>query len=659
MEIPIFNDIIIIFALAVFVLFLCHKLKIPSIVGFLLTGILAGPHGLALVKSVEQVEIIAELGVVLLLFSIGLEFSFKSLMEIKKTVLLGGSVQVGLSIFLTFAIARLTGIPINQAVFLGFLVSLSSTAIVLKQLGERAELDTPHGKIDLGILIYQDIIVVAMMLFTPLLGSGEVVAEPIGSVLLKIVLVILLVILLANYIIPPLLYHITRTQSRELFLLSIILICFFVGWLTSSAGLSLALGAFLAGLIIAESEYSHQALGNIIPFLDTFTSLFFVSIGMLLNIGSLLDYWGIILLLTLGLLGMKCMVGALATIILGYPLRTAIMVGFALCQVGEFSFILAQTGMEFNIIGGSLYQGFLSASILSMMLTPFLISMAPRIAQLCCSMPLPERLRSGIYPWITEMESPGGLEDHLLIIGYGINGKNLARAAKFAGIPYAILEINAKTVREEKEKGEPIYFGDAGQEIVLSNLNVQAARIAVVAISDPVAARRVTALLRRMQPSIHIIVRIRFISDVSDLHQLGANEVIPEEYETSVEIFARVLAKYMLPRDEIEEFIDQVRKEDYEMFRNISRRATKFSHINYSLANLDISTLKVKEGSRLVDKSLLEIDLRKEYGVSVLAIRRGSKTIANPGAEEYIYTDDYIVVLGTTEEIRNLAHIMV
>jgi CPA2 family monovalent cation:H+ antiporter-2 len=387
-EFHLLYDIVVIFAIAVVVLYLCHRLKIPSIVGFLFTGILAGPYGIALVKSVEQVESIAEIGVIFLLFSIGLEFSFKSLISIKKTILLGGSIQVGFTILFTFIIARLMNMPANQAIFLGFLVSLSSTAIVLKQLGERLEMDTPNGKTALGILIYQDIIVVAMMLFTPWLAADSVALDSLWWVLLKALVLMVAVIILSLYVLPPLLYQITRTQSRELFMLSIIVICFSIAGLTYSAGLSLALGAFLAGLIIAESEYSHQALANVIPFMDTFTSLFFVSIGMLLSVQSVWSHMGTLIIFTLAILSVKGLVAGLAAVILAYPLRIAIIVGFTLCQVGEFSFILAQTGISHGLLSPELYQGFLAASIMTMMLTPLLPYFYIGILKLKSAVPL-------------------------------------------------------------------------------------------------------------------------------------------------------------------------------------------------------------------------------------------------------------------------------
>ncbi|MDD3894620.1 MAG: cation:proton antiporter [Syntrophomonadaceae bacterium] len=647
MENGILQDIIIIAGLAVVVLYVFNRIGIPAIVGFLLTGIIAGPHGLALIKSPEQVQSIAELGVILLLFSIGLEFSFKSLINIGKTVLLGGTLQVGLTIAATFGIAFAFGLPANQALFLGFLVSLSSTAIVLKQLGERAEMDSPHGKIILGILIFQDIIVVAMMLFAPLLGSTEAQIDPIGIMLLKAVAVVVLIIILSLYVVPPLLDKITRTQSRELFLISIIVICFAVAELTYSIGLSLALGAFLAGLSISESEYSHQALANVTPFLDTFTSIFFVSIGMLLNLQVVLSNLALIILITLSVIVIKVLICVITTLILKYPLRTSVLVGLSLAQVGEFAFILSQAGIEYNIISTELYQGFLAASILTMMLTPFLISGSNRIAGLVL------KFSSGHVKSAEDFEETDFvLNNHLIIIGYGINGKNLARAAAYANIPYIILDLNSETVRKERLVGQPILYGDAVNELVLKNAEIDTARVVVIAISDPVATRRIITTIRRINPAIHIIVRTRFVADVTDLHKLGANEVIPEEYETSIEIFARVLSRYMVPIDDIEKHIDMVRSEDYEMFRSLYRIEPEGA---FSFSDIDIWSVRVGQQSYITGRNLAEIDMRNRMGITILAIQRNNDTFYNPGADAIIQPGDQLIMMGKAEQIRSAA----
>ncbi|MEA1961146.1 MAG: cation:proton antiporter [Bacillota bacterium] len=647
------GDLIRIFSVAVIVLFICHRFRVPGIVGFLLTGVIAGPHGLGLVTSVEQVEVLAELGVIVLMFSIGLEFSFRELIDIRRTVLIGGTVQVALSILMTVVIATAFKIEIRSAVFLGFLVALSSTAIVLKQLGERGELAAPQGKVDLGILIYQDLIVVPMIMFTPFLGAGGF-PEPVGLVLAKTVGVIILVILLANYIIPPLLYQVTRTGSRELFLLCIVVICFGVAWMTNQAGLSLALGAFLAGLIIAESEYSHQALGNIVPFLDTFTSLFFVSIGMLLNLSIVSQHIQTVLFLTILLIVGKALLASLATIVLGYPLRTAILVGFSICQVGEFSFILSQSGLQYQLINPALYQGFLSSAIITMMLTPFLMNLAPRFADYFLNLPFSERIKSG--KWKNQDSQDNSAPGHLSIIGYGVNGRNLARAATAANIRFKVVEINAETVRKEKKKGVPIIYGDATQETVLTATGLDSAKILVIAIHDATATRRIISLARRMNPTLHILVRTRFVADIEDLYRLGANEVIPEEYETSVEIFSRVLTRYLVPRDEIEELVEKIRKQDYDMFRSLHQPSTNFLMFkNMHLNDVEVGTVRVNERAGFAGASIHELDLRNRYEVSVLAIQRGEETISNPGGRAVIEDGDVLFVLGSQPKINEFA----
>jgi len=654
MEMPLLNDIVIIFGLSIAIIFICHRLRVPTVVGFLLTGILAGPYGLGLVKAVHEVEILAEVGVVLLLFTIGIEFSLERLLQIKKSVLMGGSIQVLLTILVTFIIARQLGQPIGESIFIGFLISLSSTAIVLKLIQERGEVDSPHGRTTLGILIFQDIIIVPMILFASLLaGATGDLGESVLVLIAKGIGIIGLVIVSARWIVPQILYQITRTRIQELFLLSVIVICLAVAWITSSAGLSLALGAFLAGLIISESEYSHHALGNILPFRDVFISFFFISIGMLLDVGFLFRQPGTIMLMALGVLVLKCIIAIFATVLLGFPLRTSILVGLALGQVGEFSFILSRTGVEHGLLAGNIYQMFLAVSVLSMVATPFIITLAPRLTDIILRLPLPKRLISGFYP-VPEIK----VEDkkhHLIIIGFGVNGRNVARAARVSGIPYAIIEMNPETVRSEQARGEPIYYGDSTQEAVLQHANIKDARIVVAAISDPTATRRITEIIRRLNPKVHLIVRTRYLQEMKPLYELGADEVIPEEFETSVEIFTRVLAKYFIPRDEIERLVAEVRSDGYEMFRSLSKESSSFSDLKLQLPDVEISTLRVAERSPLVGKSLAETELRNKYGVTVLAIRRNSQILSNPNVNMPFCANDVLFVLGPPDRIAEVA----
>ncbi|MBU2497588.1 MAG: cation:proton antiporter [Proteobacteria bacterium] len=654
MEIPLLRDILLIFGLAIAVLFVCHRLRVATIVGFLLTGLLAGPHGFGLIGAVKEVEIFAEIGVVLLLFTIGIEFSLENLLRIKRYVLLGGTLQVGMTILVAFFISRQLGLGPGQSVFVGFLVSLSSTAIVLKLLQERAEVESPQGKLALAILIFQDIIVVPMMLLIPFLAGIK--GQTQGSLVLLLIKgigFILFVLVSTKWIVPQMLYRVARTRSHELFLLSILVICFAVAFLTHSLGLSLALGAFLAGLIISETEFSHETLGNIIPFRAVFTSLFFVSIGMLLDLKFLIQHPAQVALIAFGVMILKGLLAGLTVILLGFPIRTGILAGFGICQVGEFSFILFMKGAEFSLLPAHFYQLFLDVSVLTMAVTPFVIALAPKFADMVLRWPLPRFLTNGFYG---QTQKKGArdrkrLRDHLIIIGLGFNGQNMARAAKAGGIPYVIIEMNPQTVRDERKKGEPILYGDASQEAVLEQADVKEARAVVVAIPDPLSCRRITALARKENPKIFIIVRTRFVTEMKRLYELGANQVVPEEFETSIEIFSRVLAKYLIPRDEIERMVAEARAGGYQMFRSLSKEATSLSDLKLQIPDIDITTVRVHEGSPMAGKSIAQVQLRKTYGVTLLAIQREGETISNPDADRIIQANDLLILLATPAQL--------
>lgn len=658
MELPLLYDIVVIFGVSAGMLFLCHRIRLPVVVGFLITGAFVGPHGFALVKSVHDVEIFAEIGVVLLLFTIGIEFSLEKLVRIRRSVLLGGSLQVGLTCLAAFFVARQWGKPPGEAVFLGFLAALSSTAIVLRIIQQRAEVDSPQGRTALGILIFQDIAIVPMILVTPLL-SGAAERPGMGTflpLLLKALFIILMVPVAARWIVPRILYQIARTRNQEIFLLTLILICFGTAWITSRVGLSLALGAFLAGVIISESEYSHHALGNVLPFRDVFTTFFFVSIGMLFDPGTVMGHPGTILMLTLGVLAAKAVIAFLATILTGLALRTAVMVGLSLSQIGEFSFILSREGLAHGLLGQEAYAVFLAVAALCMAVTPFLMALAPHLANRVGRWPFPERLRKGFFG-LSE-ETALSASDHVLVIGFGVIGRNVAHAAKAARIPYAVIEMNPETVKKERASGEQIFYGDASQDAVLVHANVREARVAVVAINDPSSVRGIVEKLRQHNPRLQIIVRTRYIQEIAPLRELGADDVIPEEFETAVEIFTRVLAKYLVPREEIEKLVGAVRADGYEMLRGLSKGAPSLTDLREHLHDLDICTFPVSEGSLLAGKSLREMELRKNYGVSVVAIRREDGVIPNPDADTVLRPGDLLFVLGSCEKIPDAVQIL-
>lgn len=657
MHIPLLSEVVVIFALAIVVLLACHYLRIPTIIGLLATGTIAGPYGFGFVSDIRSVEFLAEIGVILLLFTIGLEFSLRDLLKMKKAVLLGGTLQVVLTIAATILIA--INIPstssFGTAVFLGFLLSLSSTAIVLKDFQERAAVESPHGRAALAVLIFQDIAVVPMMIATPMLkGGAGVDLSKLLILVLEAVGVVVLVLLAARTVVPRILYHIARIRSRELFLLSIVVICFAVAWLTSSIGLSLALGAFLAGLVISESQYSYQALSSILPFRDIFTSIFFVSIGMLLNLQVLFKQPLIIAGLVILVFIVKILTGTSAFAIAGFSFRPALLAGIAISQIGEFSFILSRVGVNAGLLTQDMYQIFLAVSVITMALTPVILTFAPGATHRVVNSAFVRRwLRHSV-----EEEQPKVNEEmnnHLIIIGYGPSGRHLARAAKVARIPYTIIEMNPETVEEERSKGESIFYGDASQDYILEHVKIKQARVVVIAISDLFATRQAVQMARHLNPNTHIIARTRFLREEKPLFELGADEVIPEELEASVEIFSRVLAKYFVPQDDIEQLIAEIRADKYKRLRTNEVPETTFPDVRSYLSDMDITTLRVHTRSPIAGRSLQEINLRKDYGVTLIAVRRGSEIIANPGAETQLLANDVLVLMGEAEHITRLA----
>jgi len=653
MEIPLLKDILIIFGLAIVVIFVCSRVFIPATVGLLITGIIGGPHGLGLIHSVEEVEILAEIGVVLLLFTIGIEFSMENLLRVKRSVIIGGASQVIITIFVTFFISIKAGLSPVQGLFAGFLVSLSSTAIVLKILQDRAEIESPHGQTTLAVLIFQDIVVVPMMILLPLLAGGT--SEGLGPAvlgLLKGIAVIILVIFSARWLVPKLLFLIARIRSKELFLLSIIFICFSVAFLTYHVGLSLALGAFLAGLIISETEFSHETLGSILPFKDIFTSIFFVSMGMLLDIGFFIDHPLQVILMTGAIIMGKGLLAIIAVILLGMPLRIAILTGLSLCQVGEFSFILFMKGVDLGLLKGDYYQLFLNIAVISMGLTPVMIYLSNILASSISKLSSSNRLFTGLRPeMMTPISGSDELVDHVIVVGYGLNGKNLAKTTKASGIKYIIIEMNPETVLRERKNEEPIFYGDATREEVLNNAGILKARILVIVIADPAATRRIVSASRKINPRIYIIARTRFLSEIEGLKGVGANEVIPEEFETSIEIFSRVLAKFLVPKSEIDQLTTEVRMDGYQMLRSMEEKTSSFSELKHQLPDIEIGTFRVTQITSATGKSLKELQLRNRFGVTLLAVRREGNAISNPDSDFILKPDDILVFMGKPDAL--------
>jgi monovalent cation:H+ antiporter-2, CPA2 family len=647
------KDLLIVFALGGLVVYALRAIKLPPIVGLLVAGAAMGPHGFSLVEDVHRVEVLAEVGVVLLLFTVGMEFSLGQLLKMWRMLVFGGGGQVLGTIGLVALATAFFTDGFGKPLFLGFLAALSSTAIVLRSFAERAQLGSPLGRIVLGVLLFQDLCIVPLMLVTPLLRDTATPGQPGASgqslafTLLEALGVVVAVLFFARRLVPPLLSSVVKSRSRELFLTCLLVLCLGTAYLTSLAGLSLALGAFLAGLAVSESEYSHQALAEAIPFRDAFGSLFFVSIGMLMDVRFVAREPLLVLGVLVALIAIKTLTAALPPLLLGFPVHLSLNAGLALAQVGEFAFVLSRSGLELGLIDAEENQVFLAASVLSMLLTPFLIF---------CGRELGKRLPHEAIAGQSALDEsqPLTATDHVVIAGYGVNGQNLARALSSAGIPYAIVEMNPETVRAARARGEPMQYGDCTRVAVLESLGIAQARMYVVAISDAPSTRQTTSLARSLNPELDILVRTRFVAEVEELRRLGANEVIPEEFETSIEIFARVLHRFDVPKNLILEAVARVRDGMYDMLRGPTRSSRRMPSKFSGLDSLEVERLELREGSVAVGRTLSELELRRSTGATVLAVQRQGVVHASPAGDFRLQVSDTLLVLGEPSSIDNV-----
>jgi CPA2 family monovalent cation:H+ antiporter-2 len=650
MALDVLKNIVIIFALSTLVNFLFTKIKVPTILGYLLTGVLVGPSLLGIISSHTDIEMIAEIGVVMLLFGIGLEFSLNHLLKIRKIVFLGGFLQLTFTVAVTLFIARGYDIDWKGALFIGFLTALSSTAVVLKILQERSELTSNYGRTVLGILIFQDLLLVPLLLFTPILG-GQVTNQgyQLVQLILKAVFIIGFIYIGNRWLMPKLLHAIAMTKNQELFMMSILFICFAVALLTAELGMSLAFGAFLAGLMISDSQYSQSAFGDLIPLKDLFASFFFISLGILLDLGFVFDHLGLVFITVMIVIFFKALTASGTAFLLGHTFRGTVMVGFALSQVGEFSFILAKMGLEYNILSTFIYQLFIAVAVISMSFTPLLMQVSRPFSNILLKLPLPKKLVDGIFP-LPELDIPE-FKNHLVFIGKDSRALNLSVMAKNMGLPYISIVFDPDSVRKRQLKGEIVIYGDAVNEPILKKAHTDKADIVVVSIGNLITSMAVIEKVRSMNPHVYIIVRAKKIENIEELYNFGANQVIPEEFETSIELFDRVLSKLLIPRKEINAVIARIRDDNYGIFMDKETKSD-FSALK-KYANIEITAVKLDDHSSAVGKSLLEMQFRKTFGVTVAALFRKNVLIDNPDAETIFEKGDIVYLMGRSEQIAN------
>jgi CPA2 family monovalent cation:H+ antiporter-2 len=659
-HIPMLDELAAIAALGVVVTLVLSRLQLPAVAGLLFAGALAGPAGFRLVTSGEAIEVLAELGVVLLLFTIGLEFSLSRLRTIFRQVAVGGLLQVGLTTLAVAGAAVALGQPLGRGVFFGFIFALSSTAIVLRALTERRELDAPHGRFIVGTLIFQDLCVVPMVLVVPLLKSGSSMggaAQEITVALGRAGLVVVATIVVARLLVPRLLKWVDRARSREIFLLAVLGLCFGTAWLTSHAGLSLALGAFLGGMAIADTEFGHRAMGDVMPLRDAFVSIFFVSLGMLFDVRVVLAHPLAVLGLTAAFVFGKGLLATVAAVVMRFPPRVAWLAGVGLAQFSEFGFVLAQLGRQSGVVDQRDLGPVLSAGIISMFLTPLMVRAAPHLSA-------GEKLLGPLAKLIgardvSELDEPGHkqVSGHVVIVGFGLAGRLLARALEACGVRYVALELNADTVRQARAEGATVYYGDATSQEALEHAHLAQAKALVLVMNDPTAVQRVVTTAARVAPKVPVLLRAKYLRERGELLALGAQDVVAEEVEGGIEMVSRVLRWLDTPRNLIERRLREARDATQTSERKLTVPRRTLGEMQ-ALADLKLERVLIERDALAAGRSAVQLDLRRQTGALMIAVQRGGALLEQPDPHVPYEVGDVVFLAGTGEALRKAMELL-
>jgi monovalent cation:H+ antiporter-2, CPA2 family len=636
-------ELALLFALCVGVAVTFHRLRLPPIVGFLVAGVVVGPNAIGLVRHEEMVRHLAEVGIVVLLFAVGLEVPLGQIRRLRRTILLGGGVQVVGTVVLTAGVAFLLGIPWLAAVFLGFLLSLSSTAASTKILVDHGELAAPHGRLVLGINIAQDLAVVPMILLIPLLAGGDG-GGSIGSSLTKLG-ILAAVVVIARLLVQPLLKLVAKTRNRELFVLFLATWCLSLAVVTAHQGLSLALGAFLAGILLADSDYHSQAAAEIEPFRDAFASLFFVSIGMLFDWRAIADAPGTVAACLAAVIVGKAIIIVVAASLLGQPMWVRLRTALTLAQVGEFSFVLIQLGNRSQLLDRSAEKVFLVVAVLSIALTPLLYALGKRLAGQA------RELGDGGADKPRHGEQ---LRDHAIIVGYGPTGRTIVAGLQAAGVPCVVSEMNADTVKAEKAKGTPIVLSDCTRVSALQALGLERARLLVLAVNDAAATSRIAQLARQFAPETHVLVRSTYTAEAEGLRRAGAHDVVPQELEASVEMLVRTLRRFLIADDEIGRQVSDVRKKAGSG-RIAPHAPGEAANVADFVPGIGFAIWRVQAGAACTGRTLAEAGVRRHTACSVVAVRRGSANLPAITPETELQEGDTVVVIGPQARLADAA----
>lgn len=549
--------------------FVAHRLRQPALLGYLITGLLIGPSGFGLLNNVQQIEGLAEIGVAFLLFALGVDFSLTELKRVRNIAIQGSLLQMGLTTGLVTAIALLMGWANSplQAVFLGFVLSLSSTAVVLKILTERGETGTLYGQLMLALLIAQDLALGLMLAFLPALNQPDAFWFMFGAATLKFIVFMGGAIALGKWFVPWLMRTVASTESQELFLLTVIALCLGVAWITALLGLSIEMGAFVAGLMVSEVDYSEQALGRVLPLRDTFACLFFASVGMLIDPEVLINNWMVILgLVSLVMVGKACVI--LPVVLrFGYSFKTALLVGVGLNQIGEFSFVLALEGFTLGLITQRQYLLLLGTTAITLMLTPAWINSAPKLTQGFKRVP-------GLRKWLNQLSEPQlfsvppNITDHVIVAGYGRVGQVLVNILLNRGYTVLVIENSEAAIQGLRHRQIPFVYGDADAEQVLEKTHLETAKALAIALPDPASTRLLLQRALARSPHLDIIARSHTDHEIDLLTQMGAREVVQPEFEAAMELGSHLLQTLGEPTDEIRGVLEGIRRDRYRSIRS-------------------------------------------------------------------------------------------
>jgi monovalent cation:H+ antiporter-2, CPA2 family len=639
-----FHQLIIILGFSIPVIYIFNKIKLPSIIGFLITGMIIGPFGLKLINDTAGIQFLAQIGVAFLLFTIGIEIQLSRFLKHLSEILLTGGLQILCTFTVGVAIGLAMQLSVSQSIFIGFILAHSSSALILKILKDRSDENAPQGRISIGIILFQDMMVVPMMLLIPFLaGSSGPDAWVIIWKLAKSILIIVFILVAARYVIPRVLERLVTMNMRDVLVIAAVVIAMGIAGITESLGLSLAIGAFLAGLALSDTDFTHQIISDITPFRDVFLSVFFVSFGMILNLDFLRENPAYIILISLMIILIKATIVFGLVKLLRYPLRVTLLSGVLLSQIGEFSFVLASQGFENNIISNEIYQTFIGASVLTFIVTPLLVSLVYYLLA-----------RKNIFDPDEHVKpiERAPVSNHVIICGMGLNGRNLVRVLKDTAINYVIIDLNFQKIKKSKSKGDKnTIWGDASSVEILRRANVEAARVMVIAISDRFLTKSCLSHAKAIHPNLHVIVRTKYLADIEDLLALGADDVIPEEFETSIQIFSRVLKMFHIPNSIILAQGNIIRNKSYGVFREVRYTQEAFDQISQLLAQGTIETYYIADGNPIIGKSIRDINLKAESGAMIINIIRNNQTITNPPSDFVLQTADQLILFGSHNAI--------